>query len=141
MEFSPLLTLHLLRTFLNLQCYNSTPHLMIKISSYHSFLCRPSQSHTRIPKPLNKPALDRSLVNKHSFSKEDLVACGHGKLFGPGRAQLPIGEMLMVDRIIEINETGGKSRRGQIIAELDITPDLWFFDRHFINDPVMPGCL
>ena len=90
---------------------------------------------------MNKPALDRSLANQHSFSKEELVACGYGELFGPGRAHLPIGEMLMVDRIIEINEVGGKTGRGQIIAELDISPDLWFFERHFINDPVMPGCL
>lgn len=84
---------------------------------------------------------DRSLVDKHSFSKEDLIECGHGRLFGPGRAQLPINEMLMVDRITEINETGGPKGKGQIRAELDIHPDLWFFDVHFISDPVMPGCL
>lgn len=31
--------------------------------------------------------------------------------------------------------------KGQIIAELDIKPELWFFDCHFRGDPVMPGCL
>ena len=84
---------------------------------------------------------DRSLTDKHSFSKEDLIECGHGRLFGPGRAQLPINEMLMVDRITEINETGGIKGKGQIRAELDVHPDLWFFDCHFEGDPVMPGCL
>lgn len=85
--------------------------------------------------------LDRSLVDKHSFSKEDLLECGYGRLFGPGRAHLPIGEMLMVDRITDIRETGGKKNKGIIRAEMDIHPDLWFFKCHFIDDPVMPGCL
>lgn len=47
----------------------------------------------------------------------------------------------MIDRIVEINNTGGKSGLGQIIAEIDIKSDLWFFDCHFEGDPVMPGCL
>ena len=64
-----------------------------------------------------------------------------GQLFGPGRAHLPIDEMLMVDRITDIREDGGMSNKGQIRAELDIHPDLWFFKCHFIGDPVMPGCL
>lgn len=87
------------------------------------------------------PELDRSLVDKHSFSREELLQCGYGTLFGPGRAHLPIDEMLMVDRILEINETGGVNGKGKIEAELDIHPDLWFFKCHFIDDPVMPGCL
>ena len=49
--------------------------------------------------------------------------------------------MLMLNRIAEINSDGGEFGRGQIIAELDINPDLWFFDCHFPGDPVMPGCL
>jgi 3-hydroxyacyl-[acyl-carrier protein] dehydratase/trans-2-decenoyl-[acyl-carrier protein] isomerase len=91
-------------------------------------------------KPPSKP-LDRSLVNQHSFTKEELIACGMGELFGPGRAQLPIEEMLMIDRITEITEDGGVKGKGKIRAELDINPDLWFFKCHFIGDPVMPGCL
>jgi 3-hydroxyacyl-[acyl-carrier protein] dehydratase/trans-2-decenoyl-[acyl-carrier protein] isomerase len=87
------------------------------------------------------PELDRSLIDKHSFNRDELLQCGHGTLFGPGRAHLPIDEMLMVDRILEINETGGKNGKGKIEAELDIHPDLWFFKCHFIDDPVMPGCL
>ena len=62
-------------------------------------------------------------------------------MFGPGNAQLPVPPMLMFDRITQITETGGAYDKGQVIAELDIRPDLWFFDCHFINDPVMPGCL
>ena len=76
-----------------------------------------------------------------SFNKEELLSCGRGELFGPGNAQLPMPNMLMVDRVISITEDGGVSGKGQIIAELDITPDLWFFECHFPGDPVMPGCL
>ena len=64
-----------------------------------------------------------------------------GELFGPGNAQLPINNMLMVDRIRHISSEGGDNGRGEILAELDIRPDLWFFDCHFPGDPVMPGCL
>ncbi|MBT6334031.1 MAG: 3-hydroxyacyl-[acyl-carrier-protein] dehydratase FabA [Halieaceae bacterium] len=64
-----------------------------------------------------------------------------GDLFGPGNAQLPIDQMLMIDRIPHISSEGGEYDRGQIIAELDIHPDLWFFECHFPGDPVMPGCL
>ena len=77
----------------------------------------------------------------HSFDKPALVECGLGQLFGPGGAQLPVDQMLMVDRITDINLDGGKSGKGQIRAELDIHQDLWFFDCHFVGDPVMPGCL
>jgi 3-hydroxyacyl-[acyl-carrier protein] dehydratase/trans-2-decenoyl-[acyl-carrier protein] isomerase len=78
---------------------------------------------------------------KHSYTREELLNCGHGKMFGPGNARLPIGQMLMVDRIIEINATGGSEGKGRVLAELDIRPDLWFFACHFEGDPVMPGCL
>lgn len=76
-----------------------------------------------------------------SYSREELLSCGRGELFGKGNAQLPLPPMLMCDRIIHIADTGGAYGKGEIIAELDITPDLWFFDCHFHNDPVMPGCL
>lgn len=78
---------------------------------------------------------------RNSYSKEDLIECGMGRLFGPGNAQLPIDNMLMVDRITNITGTGGSEGKGHVVAELDINPDLWFFDCHFKNDPVMPGCL
>jgi 3-hydroxyacyl-[acyl-carrier protein] dehydratase/trans-2-decenoyl-[acyl-carrier protein] isomerase len=70
-----------------------------------------------------------------------LIECGHGRLFGPGNAKLPVNNMLMLDRITSITSDGGEFGKGQIIAELDIRPDLWFFDCHFPGDPVMPGCL
>lgn len=76
-----------------------------------------------------------------SFTREELLKCGHGELFGPGNAQLPLPPMLMFDRITTISEEGGAHGKGQIIAELDINPDLWFFECHFEGDPVMPGCL
>lgn len=76
-----------------------------------------------------------------SFTREDLLACSRGEMFGPGNSQLPAPNMLMMDRIVKINEEGGANGKGEIIAELDIAPDLWFFDCHFPGDPVMPGCL
>ncbi len=80
-------------------------------------------------------------VPKSSYSLEELIECGHGRLFGPGRAQLPVPNMLMIDRISHISDEGGEFGKGEIIAELDIRPDLWFFECHFPGDPVMPGCL
>lgn len=81
------------------------------------------------------------LSDRNSFSRDELLACGHGELFGPGNARLPLPNMLMFDRITSVTADGGASGKGEIIAELDITPDLWFFDCHFEGDPVMPGCL
>ena len=81
------------------------------------------------------------LPKKYSYSKADLIECGHGRLFGPGNAQLPLPPMLMFDRIVRISEVGGTYDKGEIVAELDIAPDLWFFACHFEGDPVMPGCL
>ena len=78
---------------------------------------------------------------KKSYTQEELNLCGHGEMFGLNNAQLPLKPMLMFDRIIEISNNGGKTGKGEIIAELDINPELWFFDCHFDGDPVMPGCL
>jgi 3-hydroxyacyl-[acyl-carrier protein] dehydratase/trans-2-decenoyl-[acyl-carrier protein] isomerase len=78
---------------------------------------------------------------RSSFSYEDLLACGRGEMFGPGNAQLPLPPMLMFDRIAQISEEGGAHGKGVIRAELDVRPDIWFFDCHFKGDPVMPGCL
>jgi len=76
-----------------------------------------------------------------SFDYEALLACGRGELFGEGNAQLPLPPMLMFDRITSISEEGGEYGKGHIRAELDVNPDLWFFQCHFKGDPVMPGCL
>jgi 3-hydroxyacyl-[acyl-carrier protein] dehydratase/trans-2-decenoyl-[acyl-carrier protein] isomerase len=81
------------------------------------------------------------LTDRHSFGYEDLLRCGHGELFGPGNARLPLPPLLMFDRITHIDQDGGAHGKGQIVAELDIRPDLWFFACHFESDPVMPGCL
>ncbi|HAJ76546.1 MAG: 3-hydroxyacyl-[acyl-carrier-protein] dehydratase FabA [Gammaproteobacteria bacterium] len=82
-----------------------------------------------------------SFTPKSSYELPELVECGYGRLFGPNNAKLPIDNMLMLDRITKISSEGGNFDRGQILAELDIVPDLWFFDCHFPGDPVMPGCL
>ncbi|CAN4272290.1 FabA 3-hydroxymyristoyl/3-hydroxydecanoyl-(acyl carrier protein) dehydratases [Methylophilaceae bacterium] len=81
------------------------------------------------------------MTKQNSFTKEELLKCGRGEMFGAGNAQLPLPPMLMFDRIVSITEDGGKYGNGQIIAELDINPELWFFECHFTGDPVMPGCL
>lgn len=81
------------------------------------------------------------MSKKNAYTYEELLAAGRGELFGPGSAQLPLPNMLMFDRIVEINENGGRHGNGLVRAELDIKPDLWFFGCHFQGDPVMPGCL
>jgi 3-hydroxyacyl-[acyl-carrier protein] dehydratase/trans-2-decenoyl-[acyl-carrier protein] isomerase len=78
---------------------------------------------------------------KSSYDYEELLTCGRAEMFGPGNAQLPAPPMLMFDRISQIAGEGGAYGKGHIEAELDIRDDLWFFDCHFIGDPVMPGCL
>ena len=80
-------------------------------------------------------------ARQNSYSYEELIKSSKGEIFGPENARLPAPPMLMVDRIVEINADGGEFGKGQIIAELDVKPELWFFDCHFESDPVMPGCL
>jgi 3-hydroxyacyl-[acyl-carrier protein] dehydratase/trans-2-decenoyl-[acyl-carrier protein] isomerase len=87
------------------------------------------------------PDKQKLMTRPSSFNRDELLSCGHGEMFGPGNARLPVGNMLMMDRILEITEDGGEFGKGEIIAELDINPDLWFFGCHFEEDPVMPGCL
>ena len=81
------------------------------------------------------------MARTESLDRDLLLKCGHGELFGPGNAQLPVPNMLMMDRITRISDAGGAYDKGEIVAELDIRPDLWFFGCHFPGDPVMPGCL
>lgn len=98
----------------------------------------------RIRTIVGEPDLDRVLRaadRKATYSYEDLLECARGHLFGPGNAQLPLPPLLMFDRIVTISEQEGKYGKGEVVAELDVTPNLWFFDLHFETDPVMPGCL
>lgn len=81
------------------------------------------------------------MTGQSSYSYEELLQCGHGELFGPNNARLPLPPMLMIDRITGISDVGGAFGKGELVAELDIRPDLWFFACHFESDPVMPGCL
>lgn len=78
---------------------------------------------------------------RESYTKEDLLASGRGELFGAKGPQLPAPNMLMMDRVVKMTETGGNFDKGYVEAELDINSDLWFFGCHFIGDPVMrlPG--
>ena len=87
---------------------------------------------------MTKPSDDEK---QSAYSYDELIQCAKGILFGDGNAQLPLPNMLMLDRITKINDSGGEHGKGEVIAELDIRPDLWFFHCHFANDPVMPGCL
>jgi 3-hydroxyacyl-[acyl-carrier protein] dehydratase/trans-2-decenoyl-[acyl-carrier protein] isomerase len=80
-------------------------------------------------------------VRPSSFDLAALLACARGEMFGPGNPQLPLPPMLMFDRITKISDVGGTENKGEIEAEFDINPDLWFFKCHFQGDPVMPGCL
>lgn len=94
----------------------------------------PQNSHEAV---LANPARGR----QSRFSREELLACAQGRLFGDRAARLPNGQMLMVDRVTHIDASGGRHGKGEVLAELDIRPDLWFFGCHFVGDPVMPGCL
>ncbi len=85
--------------------------------------------------------MDYSGNIKSSYTRNDLELCGNGDLFGPDTGKLPTGNLLMFDRIIKIIRDGGLHGKGSVVAELDIRPDLWFFGCHFVDDPVMPGCL
>jgi 3-hydroxyacyl-[acyl-carrier protein] dehydratase/trans-2-decenoyl-[acyl-carrier protein] isomerase len=85
--------------------------------------------------------MDKPANRKNSYSRKELELCGKGVLFGLDTGRLPTGNMLMFDRIVEINDDDGANGKGQIKAELDIRKDLWFFGCHFVDDPVMPGCL
>ena len=80
-------------------------------------------------------------MKKNSYSYDELINCGEGKLFGPGNAKLPLPPMLMFDRITEITDNKGAFNKGSLKAELDVKKNHWFFDCHFKEDPVMPGCL
>jgi len=81
------------------------------------------------------------MLKKNRFKYEELIDCANGKLFGPGNAKLPSPPMLMFHRITNVNESEGKFKKGIIEAELDVQKKMWFFDCHFKEDPVMPGCL
>jgi len=89
----------------------------------------------------NKNTAVEAPARRSSYDYDDLIASGHGELFGPTNGRLPKPNMLMLDRIPLISNEGGKYGKGEIKAELDINPDLWFFECHFEGDPVMPGCL
>ncbi len=84
---------------------------------------------------------EETTTRPSSYNYEELLTCSRGELFGPGNAQLPAPNMLMLNRITQIAENGGNYNKGEIKAELDINPELWFFKCHFEGDPVMPGCL
>jgi 3-hydroxyacyl-[acyl-carrier protein] dehydratase/trans-2-decenoyl-[acyl-carrier protein] isomerase len=96
------------------------------------------------PADATPPAVSRASqrdLGRHAYGRYELLACGRGELFGAGNARLPLPNMLMMDRIVHIDDTGGAYGKGLIEAELDIQPELWFFGCHFEGDPVMPGCL
>ena len=81
------------------------------------------------------------MARQESFTREELLKCGNGTMYDPDTPRLPLPNMLMFDRITHVSEEGGSYGKGEVIAELDIRPDLWFFACHFKDDPVMPGCL
>ena len=78
---------------------------------------------------------------KNTYNKNELLSMANGDMFGKENAKLPLEPMLMIDRILNIENAGGKYGKGSINAELDITDESWFFHCHFKGDPVMPGCL
>jgi len=112
-----------------------------KPTAHHNPEPKPCQHKAFRPNHAVKLVIIGMFEKKSQYTYEDLIACGQGDVFGPGNARLPMPPMLMFDRITTINDTGGTHGKGEMIAELDVRPDLWFFDCHFETDPVMPGCL
>mgnify|MGYP006427263799 FL=1 len=90
---------------------------------------------------LSSKYITKKMKQKNSYNKEDLLRSGNGTLMGDDTGKLPQPPMLMVDRILNIDDNGGKYKKGEILAELDIDDENWFFHCHFKGDPVMPGCL
>lgn len=80
--------------------------------------------------------------SRSSFTHQDVLALAHGSFPSdapPGyNARLPLPPMLMIDRIDEFST---RRARGRIVAERDVRIDDWFFQCHFLGDPVQPGCL
>lgn len=81
------------------------------------------------------------ITQQTQFTREELEACSTGSLFSGSDARLPADQLLMMDRIVDINTESGLYNKGEIIAQLDINPDLWFFKHHFVGEPLMPGSL
>jgi 3-hydroxymyristoyl/3-hydroxydecanoyl-(acyl carrier protein) dehydratase len=54
---------------------------------------------------------------------------------------MPADALRMIDTIDILDPAGGKFNNGYVRAEKKVTPDAWFFDAHFYQDPVCPGSL
>jgi len=105
---------------------------------------RPAGANKRSGERMNNPdktAAEEIQERRSSYDYDDLIRLAHGEYFGKSNGRLPLPPMLMLDRVTKITLDTGKYGKGEIRAELDINPDLWFFACHFDGDPVMPGCL
>ena len=60
---------------------------------------------------------------------------------GTRQAQLPVDELRIINTVPLVDMEGGRYGKGEIITEMPIDPDSWFFKCHFPGDPIMPGCL
>ncbi len=78
------------------------------------------------------------MLQQNAYSAADLKNLAAAR---QSTSQLPSGNMSVFHRITTIADTGGRYKKGEVVAEFDISPELWFFDCHFPGDPVMPGCL
>lgn len=104
-------------------------------------MLRTASSTGKTMNPIDKEQAPQRWPQQSSYTREELLTSGTVGIFGPGNAKLPAPDMLMFDRITRIDDTGGRFQKGEIVAELDVDPELWFFRCHFDGDPVMPGCL
>lgn len=113
-------------------------------------LWSPEQQKIRDDARLDAPAVT---CTRRQFSEEQVRALSEGDAFacfGPGfeAAQAHVrtpaiqnGKMLLVGRVADFDPTGGPWKRGYLKAHTPISPDDWFFQGHFKNDPCMPGTL
>ena len=81
-------------------------------------------------------------LRRSSFEKDELLQFARGELLEDApegfRSRLPTPPMMMIDRILDLRSSG---HRGEITAERDVRLDDWYFQCHFVGDPVQPGCL
>lgn len=91
-------------------------------------------------------------TSKTAFTRNDLLHLVNGKpelCFGKSyhhqwrnpSLRLPSEQLLMLDRITEVNAEGGPWGLGLIIAEKDLQPGDWYFPCHFKDDQVLAGSL
>ncbi|MCY0935118.1 beta-ketoacyl synthase N-terminal-like domain-containing protein [Streptomyces sp. H34-S4] len=102
-----------------------------------------------LPKGYFKPL---AYTDKNHLDAADLELLAEGRpgdVFGPDHAQdpginpalrLPVDKLRMIDEVT-IDRKGGPRGLGTLSATKKLSPDAWYFECHFPDDPVLAGSL